>query len=247
MHREPTVSLEGFRILVTGGTTGIGRATALELATRGAHVLIGGTDPRHLEDAMASFAHAAGKVDGILSDVGTKQGVLDLFAAVDRQLGGLDIAILNAGIAESGPLVDMEHDVCHEIVNVNLNGYISCALESLKRMKDGGGQILLIGSMSAEECGKNSATYVASKSGIRGFSKSLRKEANPHNVRVSLIEPGKVGTDMQEETPAEQEKAEQQRTMLTAEDIARSVMFVLGQPDRCDIVMLQVRPRLQEI
>ena len=247
MHREPTVSLEGYRILVTGGTTGIGRSTALELASRGAHVLIGGTDPQHLKDALASFAHAAGKVDGLLADVGTKEGVLELFDAVDQRLGGLDIAILNAGIAESGPLVEMSHDVCHEIVNVNLNGYISCALESLKRMKDGGGQIILIGSMSAEECGKNSATYVASKSGIRGFSKSLRKEANPHNIRVSLIEPGKVGTDMQEETPAEQEKSEQERTMLTAEDIARSVMFVLGQPDRCDIVMLQVRPRLQEI
>jgi NAD(P)-dependent dehydrogenase (short-subunit alcohol dehydrogenase family) len=247
MHREPTVSLEGYRILVTGGTTGIGRATALELATRGAHVLIGGTDPQHLEDALESFANAAGKVEGILSDIGTKEGVMELFAAVDKQLGGLDIAILNAGIAESGPLVEMSHEVCHEIVNVNLNGCISCSLESLKRMKDGGGQIILIGSMSAEECGKNAATYVASKSGMRGFSKSLRKEANPHNIRVSLIEPGKVGTDMQEETPAEQEQAEQQRRMLTAEDIARSVMFVLGQPDRCDIVMLQIRPRLEEI
>jgi NADP-dependent 3-hydroxy acid dehydrogenase YdfG len=247
MHREPTVSLEGYRILVTGGTTGIGRATALELATRGAHVLIGGTDPQHLEDALESFSHVSGEVEGVLADLGTKEGVLELFAAVDEQLGGLDIAILNAGIAESGPLIEMSHDVCHEIVNVNLNGYISCSLESLKRLKDGGGQIILIGSMSAEECGKNSATYVASKSGIRGFSKSLRKEANPLGIRVSLIEPGKVGTDMQEETPAEQEKAEQELTMLTSEDIARSVMFVLEQPDRCDIVMLQVRPRLQEI
>jgi len=246
MHREPSVSLEGYRILVTGGTTGIGRATALELATRGARIVVGGTDPQHLKDALASFSNAAGEVTGILSDVGTQEGVLELFATVDERLGGLDIAILNAGIAESGPLVDMSHEVCREIVNVNLNGYISCAIESLKRMKDGG-QIILIGSMSAEECGPNSATYVASKSGIRGFSKSLRKEASPHNVRVSLIEPGKVGTDMQEETPGEQEQAERERTMLTAEDIARSVMFVLGQPDRCDIVMLQIRPRMQEI
>jgi NAD(P)-dependent dehydrogenase (short-subunit alcohol dehydrogenase family) len=247
MHREPNVSLDGYRILVTGGTTGIGRATALELATRGAHVLISGTNSQHLDDALASLANAAGRADGLLADLGTKGGVLDLFAAVDEKLGGLDIAVLNAGIAESGPLVEMSHDACHEIVNVNLNGYISCSIESLKRMKDGGGQIILIGSMSAEECGKNSATYVASKSGIRGFSKSLRKEVNPHGVRVSLIEPGKVGTDMQDETPAEQEKAEQQLTMLTAEDIARSVMFVIGQPDRCDIVMLQVRPRLEAI
>jgi len=247
MHREPTVSLEDYRILVTGGTTGIGRATALELATHGAHVLISGTDPQHLKDALESFANAGGKVEGILADLGTKEGVLELFAAVDERLGGLDIAILNAGIAEKGPLVEMSHEVCNDIVNVNLSGYISCSIESLKRMKGEGGQIILIGSMSAEECGKNSATYVASKSGIRGFSKSLRKEVNPLGIRVSLIEPGKVGTDMQEGSPEEQEKAEQELTMLTSEDIARSVMYVLTQPDRCDVVMLQIRPRLQEI
>ena len=145
MHREPTVTLEGYRILVTGGTTGIGRTTALELATRGARVLVCGTDPRHLEDARKSFAAAAGQVDSILADLGTKDGVLKLFAAVDEQLGGLDIAILNAGVAESGPLVEMSHESCQEIVNVNLNGYISCALESLKRMIGKGGQIILIG------------------------------------------------------------------------------------------------------
>jgi NAD(P)-dependent dehydrogenase (short-subunit alcohol dehydrogenase family) len=247
MHREPTVSLEGYRILVTGGTTGIGRATALELATHGAHVLISGTDPQHLKDALESFANAGGKVEGILADFGTKEGVLELFAAVDERLGGLDVAVLNAGIAEKGPLVEMSHEVCNDIVNVNLSGYISCSIESLKRMKGEGGQIILIGSMSAEECGKNSATYVASKSGIRGFSKSLRKEVNPLGIRVSLIEPGKVGTDMQEALPEEQEKAEQELTMLTSEDIARSVIYVLTQPDRCDVVMLQIRPRLQEI
>ncbi|MEK7953288.1 SDR family oxidoreductase [Luteolibacter soli] len=247
MYREPTVSLEGYRILVTGGTTGIGRATALELATHGAHVLINGTDAKHLEDAEQSCDGAAGKVEGILADIGTKEGVLALFAAVDERLGGIDIAVLNAGVAESGPLVDMTHDACNEIVNVNLTGYISCSIESLKRMKGKGGQIILIGSMSAEECGTNAATYVASKSGIRGFSKSLRREVNPEGIRVSLIEPGKVGTDMQDASPEEQEKAEENHEMLTSEDIARSVMYVLSQPDRCDVVMLQIRPRLEAI
>jgi NADP-dependent 3-hydroxy acid dehydrogenase YdfG len=142
----------------------------------------------------------------------------------------------------------MGHETFRDIVDVNLNGYLSCALEALKRMSaQGGGQIILIGSMSAEVCDKNSAAYVASKAGIRGFAKSLRKEANPHGVRVSLIEPGKVGTDMQEQSPDEQEEEEEMLKMLTAEDIARCVFFVIGQPDRCDVVMLQVRPRLQEI
>ena len=252
MHREPTVTFEGYRILVTGGTTGIGRATALELATRGAKVLICGSDPQHMKDALESLRPAAGEVDGVIVDLATKEGVESLFAAVDERLGGLDIAILNAGIAEKGPLDEMSHEACRAIIDLNVSGYIGCALESLKWMKKKdkektGGQIVMIGSMSAEACDEGSATYVASKAGIRGFSTSLRKEANKGGVRVSLIEPGSVGTDMQDEPPEEQEVSEDRLEMLTAEDIARCVSFVLGQPDRCDIVTMQVRPRLQEI
>jgi NADP-dependent 3-hydroxy acid dehydrogenase YdfG len=73
------------------------------------------------------------------------------------------------------------------------------------------------------------------KVGIRGFSKSLRKEVNPLGIRVSPIEPREVGTEMQDATPEEQEKAELELTMLTSEDIPRSVMYVLTQPDRCDV------------
>ena len=250
MHREPTVSFKGYRILITGGTTGIGRATALELATHGASVLICGSDPQHLSDALDSMQWLPGEVDGLIVDLATKEGVEELFAAVDERLGGLDIAILNAGIADKGPLHEMTHEACRAIIDVNVSGYISCALESLKRMKSeekSSGQIVMIGSMSAEACDEGAATYAASKAGVRGFAKSLRKEANAIGVRISLIEPGAVGTDMQDAPQAEQEDKEEDLTMLTAEDIARCVSFVISQPDRCDIVTMQVRPHLQEI
>lgn len=251
MHREPTVTFESYRILITGGTTGIGRATALELATRGASVLICGSDPHHLKDALESMRRLPGQVDGLIVDLATKEGVEQLFAAVDDRLGGLDIAILNAGVAEKGPLHEMTHDACRAIIDVNVSGYISCALEALKRMKSeqqkSSGQIVMIGSMSAEACDEGSATYAASKTAVRGFAKSLRKEANAIGVRISLIEPGAVGTDMQDAPPAEQEEKEDDLKMLTAEDIVRCIIFVISQPDRCDIVTMQVRPHLQEI
>jgi NAD(P)-dependent dehydrogenase (short-subunit alcohol dehydrogenase family) len=247
MDQEPAALLKGYRILVTGGTTGIGRATALELASRGANVLIGGANPQHMRDALESSKLTRGQINGVVADMATKKGVLEMFAAVDAQLGGMDIAILNAGLGGSGSLMEMDHDRCRNIVDINLKGYLSCALESMKRMSGRGGQIILIGSMSAEVCEKYSAAYVASKAGIRGLAKSLRKEANPHGVRVSLIEPGKTDTDMQDAPPTERQQQIEQLEMLTAQDVARCVSFVLSQPDRCDIVLLQVRPRLQEI
>jgi NADP-dependent 3-hydroxy acid dehydrogenase YdfG len=114
-------------------------------------------------------------------------------------------------------------------------------------MKGSGGHIVMIGSMSADVREKGSAVYVATKSGIQGFSASLRKEANEAGVGVSLIEPGSVGTDMVDESPAEQALQQEKLEMLTAEDIGRCVLFVLIQPERCEIVSLQVRPKAQII
>jgi len=101
--------------------------------------------------------------------------------------------------------------------------------------------------MSAEVYETNSSVYVATKSGIQGFSISLRKEVNKFGIKLSLIEPGLVGTDMQDETPAEQRKMEKDLEMLKAEDIAASILYTLTQPKRCDVIMVQIRPHAQEI
>jgi NADP-dependent 3-hydroxy acid dehydrogenase YdfG len=109
------------------------------------------------------------------------------------------------------------------------------------------GYIINIGSMSAEALHKGTSVYVATKSGVRGFSASLRKEANELDIRVTLIEPGSVGSDMQEESADEQREKIEKMEMLKAEDIAASVLYVLTQPQRCDVVELKIRPLLELI
>jgi NADP-dependent 3-hydroxy acid dehydrogenase YdfG len=95
---------------------------------------------------------------------------------------------------------------------------------------------------------KGSSVYVATKAGIEGFSEALRKEVNPLGIKVTLIEPGAVGTDMQSEySPAEQRKKEEKMEMLKAEDIAACILYTLTQPKRCDVVMMQIRPHMQSI
>jgi NADP-dependent 3-hydroxy acid dehydrogenase YdfG len=135
------------------------------------------------------------------------------------------------------------------ILKTNLLGYMAIAHEAVERMKASGwGHIVNIGSMSADVREKDSSVYVATKAGIQGFSEALRKEVNPLGIKVTLIEPGAVGTDMQDQySPEEQRERIEQMKMLRAEDIAACVLYTITQPKRCDVVALQIRPHLQEI
>jgi NADP-dependent 3-hydroxy acid dehydrogenase YdfG len=109
------------------------------------------------------------------------------------------------------------------------------------------GHIVNIGSMSAETHEETGTVYVATKSAIQGFSIALRKEINEMGIKVSLIEPGAVSSDMQPAPKEEQREQIKKMEMLDPEDIAMSVLFCLSQPKRCDVVSMQVRPHLQVI
>lgn len=234
------------RILITGGTTGIGRATALLLASRGAHVLIFGRHEKELNDALRDLRGVSSKAHGLTADASRIDDVRRVFKAVD-ELGELDILINNAALGAEG-LASMTQEDWEYVVRANLIGYMSCAQEAIARMKPRKqGHIVQVGSMSADVRAKDSSVYVATKSAIQGFTEALRKEVNEMGIKVSLIEPGSVGTDMQEESPNEQRQKEARGEMLTAEDIARCIEYCLIQPARCDVVVVQIRPHKQSI
>jgi short-subunit dehydrogenase len=235
------------RVLITGGTTGIGRATALLLAGKGAHVLIFGRHEKELNDAMGDLREAGRNVHGMTADASRIEDVRRVFKECDAKLGRIDVLINNAALGAEG-LASMKYEDWEYVVRSNLIGYMSCAQEAIQRMRPRkAGHIIHVGSMSADVREKDSSVYVATKSAIQGFTEALRKEVNEMGIKVSLIEPGSVGTDMQEETPAEQREKERRGEMLTAEDIARCVEYCLVQPPRCDVVVVQIRPHLQAI
>lgn len=241
-------SLAGKRAVIAGGTTGVGRATAKLLAARGCRVFICGRNSTHLEDAIREIRAEGGEISGTAVDLGTIAGLERFFTEADAFLGGLDIAILNAGIASKGELTTMTHEECREVIAVNLLSYISGSLEAMKRMSgNGGGHIVMTGSMSAHVFDTRASVYVAAKAGIRGFAASLRKEANPLGIKVSLIEPGTVASDMVCESPERQQEMVREMRMLQASDVAQAIVFMLSQPDWCDIIKLQLRPHLQLI
>jgi NADP-dependent 3-hydroxy acid dehydrogenase YdfG len=236
----------GKAVIVTGGTTGIGRATALLLAAQGARVLVFGRHERELADAMNDLRKASAEVHGLTADVTRREDVSRVFAEADRTLGRLDVLVNNAALG-AGSIAEEGRDDWEYVIQTNLIGYLACAREAVTRMKAAGsGHIVNVGSMSADVREKGISVYVATKAGIQGFIEALRKEVNADGIKVSLIEPGDVGSEMQPAKKTHASKAARGE-MLKAEDVAACVLYCLTQPRRCDVVAVSIRPHHQEI
>ena len=238
--------LAGKHIVVTGGTTGIGRAIAVLLASEGARVFICGRDEQHLEDALARI-NEVGRGDGVAVDLAKPEGMRRFWSAADAALDGrLDVAVINAAVPAGTPMEVNEEELRYQL-ETDLVAYVIASREAARRMNgSAGGDIVLIGSMSAVSRGKGSSTYVAAKSGVEGFAAAFREEMAPRNIKVGLIEPGLTGADFQypEYSDAEQREAIHAQQMLRAEDIATAVHFMLTQPRRTAVSLMRVEPRL---
>lgn len=237
-------SLKNRRVVVTGGTTGIGRAVAVLLASEGAKVFVCGRDEDHLADAIERIREV-GDGDGISVDLSDRAGVTRFYEAADKYLGGLDVAVINAAIPAADLGETGQDDTDYQIA-VDFTSYLTTTQQAIARMK-AGSDIVLIGSMSAVSKGAGSSIYVAAKAGIEGFAPSLRKELAEQDIKVGLIEPGFTGADFQypDFPPAKQRELISKGKMLRAEDIAVAVHYMLRQPRRCAVSHIRVETRLE--
>lgn len=236
--------LDGRRAVVTGGTTGIGRAVAVLLASYGVKVFICGRTPEHLDDALQRIGEV-GEGDGINVDLSIAEDVDRFFEAAEAFLGGIDIAIINAAIPAAA-LADSGESETRYQLETDLTAYLICAQEAARRM-EGGSDILFIGSMSAVSQKPGSSIYIAAKAGIEGFVPAFRKELAEEDIKVGLIEPGFTGADFQypEFPPEKQKELIGKHQMLRAEDIAVAAHFMLTQPRRTAVSLIRVETRLE--
>lgn len=239
------MTLDAKRILLTGGTTGIGRAMLILFARAGARVLTLGRDEEALNKALEAARKEGGELHGMTADLAQREDIDRIFAEADAKLGGLDILVSNAALG-ADPIDEMADDAWRYVVDVNLVGALACARGALKRLGRGG-QIVIIGSISADVHAPGESVYSATKAGLQAFAETLRKEVEERGVRVSLVEPGSVGSDMQESSPEDQRDKITREEMLRAEDIAEAVEFILTRPSRVDVVSLRIEPRIQEL
>jgi NADP-dependent 3-hydroxy acid dehydrogenase YdfG len=245
-EHEPQ-SVAGKAVVITGGTTGIGRATAKLLASQGARVLIFGRHEPELQEALAEIKAAGGEGHGITADQSKVEDVQHVFQTAEEKLGGVDI-LVNSAAVETGGVMDGDIEKMQYTIQTNIFGYVACSHEAIQRMKvKKSGHIVNIGSMSADARESGGDVYVATKAAIQGFSGSLRKSANKEGIRVTLIEPGLIITDLVEISDDEQQEMKKEQKILPPEDIAECVYYCLTQPARCDVVEVRIRPLQQLI
>lgn len=238
--RQP--SLSGRRAIITGGTTGIGRAIAVLLASYGVKVFICGRNEEHLKDALERV-RGVGEGDGRAADLADPDDLARFFTSADAYLGNLDIAVVNAAVPAEA-LLETPEDAMRYQVAADFTAYLATAQAAAERMK-AGSDIVLIGSMSAVSRKGGSSIYVAAKSGIQGFATSFREEMAEKDIKVGLIEPGFTGADFQypDFGPEEQARLINEEVMLRAEDIAVAVHFMLTQPRRTAVSLMRVETR----
>jgi NAD(P)-dependent dehydrogenase (short-subunit alcohol dehydrogenase family) len=236
-------SLEGRKAVITGGTTGIGRAIGVLLASEGVEIFTCGRDERHLADGLARI-NEVGTGAGISVDLAEKDGLNRFFSEAEGRLGRYDIAIINAAIPADG-LTEMNEDDVRYALATDFTAYVMSAHKAAAHMGDEG-DIVLVGSVSAHTLGPHSTVYAAMKKGVAGFAEALRKELGPKGIKVSLVEPGFTGADFHyPSVPAEEQRELiNADRMLRAEDIAVAVHYLLTQPRRAVVQQLTIVERV---
>lgn len=176
--------------LITGGTTGIGLATARLFHAEGATVIATGTNPSTLEAARQDLR---GVAEVVASDAGDPRQVEALFADVKRRYGGLDVLFLNAGIARFAPLGDTDEQMFDDIIRINVKGPWLAIRAAAPLMREGG-SILITGSVVDQLGMPGSIAYSASKAAARSLARTAAAELASKRVRVNVVSPGPIET-----------------------------------------------------
>jgi 3-oxoacyl-[acyl-carrier protein] reductase len=232
------LGLEGKSAIVTGGSLGIGRAVAVELAREGADVAV--NYRRHDDEAnqvVAEIEQLGRKGLAVKADVSSYADAEAMVAQVRQNFGGFDILVCNAGITWDGVIWKMSEKQWDSVITVNLKGYFNYNKVAAMAFKDQKyGKIVNISSINGMRGKFGQSNYAASKGGEIAMSKSLAKELGKFNVNVNVVAPGMVLTDMMEKIPAEFKNSALSETVLgrfaTPEDVAQLVCFLCSDASR---------------
>ncbi|MCC7494830.1 MAG: SDR family oxidoreductase [Fimbriimonadaceae bacterium] len=195
-------SLAGQRVLVTGSSRNTGLGLALAFARQGARLMVHGSDPANVTRAVAAVREAGAEAVAAVADLGTADGVEQLFAVVDAGLGGLDVLVNNAVHLGVGPtFVDIADDLLSAVLEVNLKGYFRCGQQAARRMiaAGRGGAIVNISSNTADRPVRGRSAYCASKGAIDALTRAMAVDLAPHGIRVNTVAPGYIWTDRWEQ------------------------------------------------
>jgi NADP-dependent 3-hydroxy acid dehydrogenase YdfG len=243
--------------LVTGASSGIGEATARRLAADGAAVAVAARRMERLESLVGEIEDAGGRALAIESDVTDRSQAEGLVARTVAELGRLDTVVNNAGVMLLGPALDADVEEWDRMVDLNVKGLLYVAKAALPHLIDGAGQeprrvtdLVNISSVAGRRARSDSAVYNLTKHGVGAFSEALRQEVTERHVRVSLVEPGAVSTELASHNRPEVREAMKGRfgdmERLEADDIADAISYIVTRPRHVAINEILVRPTEQQ-
>jgi clavulanate-9-aldehyde reducatase len=246
-------TLEGRRAVVTGASSGIGEATALALAREGATVSLGARRKDRLDDLAQRIESEGGTAHAFEADLSDEAAAHALIDGAAEAMGGLDILINNAGVMLLGPVEGADTDEWRQMIEINVLGLLYCTQRALPLIREaGGGNIVNISSVAGRTAALGAGVYNFTKFGVVGFTEALRQEAMHSEIRVTVVEPGFVETELQSHNTnpvvveAIEKMREQVGEVLTADDIASAITYVVGQPPRVNVGEILVRPTRQQ-
>jgi 3-oxoacyl-[acyl-carrier protein] reductase len=215
--------LNGKVAIVTGGSSGIGKAIALTFAREGARVVAAARRAALCVQVVERIAAAGGVAVAIQTDVTDEAQVDRLVRDTVGQFGRLDIMVNNAGIGDGGRLAETSTESFDRVMNTNLRGTFFCCRAAFRVMqRQGGGTIINVSSVCGVQAWSGTGVYSASKHGIMALTKSLADEGRAHGIKVSAICPGGVADDLVDASPEEIERSEK----ISPFDIAETAVFL---------------------
>jgi NAD(P)-dependent dehydrogenase (short-subunit alcohol dehydrogenase family) len=226
--------------IVTGGSRGIGLATARTLLLRGARVAITATSDTTLGAATEELGKISGSASvlAVRADVRSHEEVEQAFAAVARTFGGIDIVVNNAGVGVFRPVADMTIDEWRRVVDTNISGVFHGCRAAVPHLRTrGGGWIINISSLAGSNAFPDAAAYCASKAAVNAFSEAFMQEVRHEGIRVAYVMPGSVRTEFMGRPSSGSDDWK-----LAPDDVAQVVADLIAHPARSLPSRVEIRP-----
>ena len=244
-----TENIKNKVVVITGASSGLGEATARQLAPLGARLVLGARRVDRLQALASELSLTEGSV--IQTDVTQREQVKRLVDGAVKAHGRIDVLINNAGLMPQSLFEQGKVDEWERMIDVNIKGVlygIAAALPYMKEQKSG--HIINVSSVAGHKVGPGSGVYAATKHAVRALSEGLRQEVKPYNIRTTVISPGAVATELPNTITdlavAQRVRGLYEQVAIPADSFARMVVFAVSQPDDVDVNEILFRPTRQE-
>ncbi|MGG0425868.1 SDR family oxidoreductase [Priestia megaterium] len=238
-------------VIITGASSGIGEATAKELASKGAKLVLAARREDRLKKLQEEIQNNGGQAIYKVTDVASHEQMEELAEYTLTEFGKIDVMVNNAGVMPLSPIYQKKINEWDSMIDINIKGVlygIAAVLPSMRERKEG--HIINVSSIAGHLVFHASAVYSGTKFAVRAITEGLRKEEAPNNIRTTIISPGTISTELLESISDEELKSEiveVSKIGIEPASIARAIAFAIEQPSEVAINEMIVRPTIQEL